>query len=201
MTPAALALPFSGWLNRILADYPLARERLAPHAGKVLELQVGPLSNRLRIGRTGDVEPLGEGADSTLDLVMRIPLARVPGLAAGDESAFKAVHFSGDSELASVLSTIARNVEWDVEEDLSRVVGDIAAHRIVHTAKTARSWAQDAHRRLNDNMAEYLTEESRLFIRRDDLESLTRENETLRDDVARLEARVNRLSSSPDKAS
>ena len=48
-----------------------------------------------------------------------------------EEAAFREVEMQGDAELAQEISFLARHLTWDVEEDLSRVVGDIAAHRVV----------------------------------------------------------------------
>jgi ubiquinone biosynthesis protein UbiJ len=115
----------------------------------------------------------------------------LPRLARGDESAFSEVVFEGDSEFASTLSSIARNVDWDIEEDLSRAIGDIGARRIVGSAQAAREWSSDAETRLMANVAEYLTEEKRAFATKRDFESLTTDNENLRDALARLEAKIN----------
>ena len=179
--------------NRVLADYPLAREQLQPHAGKSIAANVGPLECRLRITVDGLAEMIGEGNDTPPDVSFQIPLAFLPRLMQRDEAAFSQVVFSGDSEFASLLSTLARNIEWDIEEDLSKLVGDIAAHRIVDTAKRTNEWRQDATQRFTENVAEYLTEERRAFITRHDLETFALANEALRDDVARLEARLNHL--------
>ncbi len=179
--------------NRVLADYPLAREQLQPHAGKSIAAMVGPLEFRLRITADGLAEMIGEGADTSSDVSFQIPLGILPRLAQKDEGAFSQVVFTGDSEFASLLSTLARNIEWDIEEDLSKLVGDIAAHRIVDTARRTHQWRQDASLRFTENVAEYLVEEKRAFITRHDLETLSRANEALRDDVARLEARLNQL--------
>lgn len=184
-------------LNRVLRDYPLARERLAAHGGKMIAMTLGPASGRLRITPAGEVEPVGEGAADDAAVRFDIPLSLLPRLAAADDSAYHEVKFSGDSELAALLSELVRNLKWDVEEDLSKLVGDVAAHRIVDTARRGHEWRKDATQRLTENVAEYLTEEKRAFITADDLETLARENETLRDDVARLEARINQLTLIP----
>jgi ubiquinone biosynthesis protein UbiJ len=181
-------------INRVLADYPLAREQLAAHAGKIIDAHVGPLSWRLRVTADGGVEIVGEGRDDSPDATFHVPPFLLPRLAKKDESAFREVVFTGDSEFVALLSTIAREIEWDIEEDLSRIIGDIAAHRIVDTAKQARVWRKDASLRFTENVAEYLTEEKRAFITSTDLESFTRGNEMLRDELARLEARLELLS-------
>ena len=65
------------------------------------------------------------------DVVVRIPLSAALALAAGDERSRSQIQMSGDPAFAAVLGGVLRELRWDVEEDLSRVVGDIAAHRIV----------------------------------------------------------------------
>ena len=181
-------------INRVLADYPLARDQLSAHAGKIIDAQVGPLACRVRVATEGGVEIVGEGCNAPVDASFRVALALLPRLAQKDESAFREVVFTGDSEFVALLSTLAREVEWDIEEDLSKLVGDIAAHRIVDTAKQARAWRRDAGLRFTENVAEYLTEEKRAFITSTDLESFSRDNEMLRDELARLDARLDILS-------
>ena len=190
---AALNYPLVKLLNRVLSDYPMAREQLAGHAGKAIAAGVGPFDSRLRVAADGSVEMMGEGSDVPPDVTFQLPLRLLPRLLQRDEAAFREVVFSGDSEFAALLSRLAREIEWDIEEDLSKLVGDIAAHRMVDTIKRTHQWRQDAAQRITENIAEYLTEEKRAFITTNDLEALAQANETLRDDVARLEARLGKL--------
>jgi ubiquinone biosynthesis accessory factor UbiJ len=193
-------LPVVKLFNRVLSDYPAARERLRLHAGKSIGAEVGPVTTQMRVTAAGEMEMAGSSG-ATPDVAFQIPLSLLPALLRGDENAFSSVAFTGDSELASTLSTIARNVEWDVEEDLSKVVGDIAAHRIVGTVKSGGAWRRDASERLTENVAEYLTEERRAFITKSELETLARGNETLRDAIARLDARIANLSRTANPSS
>ena len=195
---AALNYPLVKLFNRVLSDYPLAREQLAKHAGKSIAASVGPFASRLRVAGDGFMEMIGEGGDAPPDVSLQIPLALLPRLAQKDEAAFREVVFTGESEFAALLSSLAREIEWDIEEDLSQWVGDIAAHRIVDTVKRTHAWRLDATQRFTENVAEYLTEEKRAFITKNDLETLARANETLRDDVARLEARLDKLNATSE---
>ena len=198
MLDTMLYFPLVKLFNRVLSDYPLARDRLRAHAGKTVAAKVGPLDMIMRVSDHGEMEMVGEGGvrgenQAVPDVSFQIPLALLPRLARGDESAFSEVVFTGDGELAATFSMVARNVEWDIEEDLSHLVGDIAAHRIVGTAKSFGGWTQDANTRLMANLAEYLTEERRSFITRRELEELAIANEALRDDLARFAVRLNKL--------
>jgi hypothetical protein len=42
-------LPAANIINRVLRDYPLARERLTPHALARVDVHVGPIAAALRI--------------------------------------------------------------------------------------------------------------------------------------------------------
>lgn len=217
MNSLAIDYPVVKFLNRVLADYPLARDLLKADTGKTIEATVGLASVRLRVSQNGDFELVGRtksAADNvpdaapevpllvTLrapsDVAFRIPANLLPRLASGDESAFSEVAFEGNSEFASTLSSIARNINWDVEEDLSQVIGDMAARRIVGSASATRLFIREAESRLLANVAEYLTEEKRAFTSKQELESLASENENLRDALARLEAKINAVLKSLD---
>jgi ubiquinone biosynthesis accessory factor UbiJ len=187
-------------INRVLGDYPLARERLAAHARARIDVTLGVLTVSIRLNEDGRVEPIGEGATDVAQVTVNIPLSAVPRLIKKDESAYREIAFTGDSELAHTLSNIARNVEWDVGEDLSQLLGggtvaDIVAERLTSGAKSITALRDEVGQRFTENMAEYLVHERNAFVTEDALEALTRDNETLRDDVARLEARVARLRS------
>jgi len=183
-------------IRRVLRDYPQAATQLSAYAGKSIMLHLGPVDARFRIAASGELELAGAEAAPNDDLTVAIPLSAVPELARKSEAAWRALALQGDGELAATLSNIAQNVQWDVEEDLSRVVGDIAAHRLVEGAKSVGAWQADARQRLAENVAEFLTEEKRLLLAKAELESFARSNESLRDDLARLEARVARLGKS-----
>lgn len=191
-------LPVIRLLNRVLSDYPAARQRLQMHQGKVVAASVGPVVTKMRVTVAGEMELVGEtGPDApaqTPDVSLNVPLSLLPALAAKDPAALSQIVFTGDSELAATLSDIARNIDWDIEADLSRVVGDAVAHRVISSAQRAHEWHVDAGQRFTANVAEYLTEERRAFITARELEALTLQNESMRDDIARLAARVVRLS-------
>jgi len=193
--PAAAAnAAASKLVNRVLSDYPMARERLTRHAQSRVDVHIGPISAALRITPQGGVEPVGDNA-ALAKVVFTVPLSALPGLLRKDANAYREMAFEGDSELAHALSTVARGVEWDIEEDLSRLLGggkfgDIVSHGLVGNAKSLKAWGDEAGQRFSENVAEYLIHERDAFITKDDLEKFARDNETLRDDVARLEARV-----------
>ncbi len=178
-------------VNHVLRGAPLALDRLRPHAGRTVLFHVGPLSTALTIQTTGEVVAAVEGAASDLDV--RISPFLLPRLAAGDDTAYDAIEMQGDAALASELAFLARHLRWDYEEDLSKVVGDIAAHRLAGAARGLARWSSDAALRMGQGAAEYWTEESPLIASRARVESFVQGVTELRAALERLEQRIERL--------
>ncbi|MBL8516168.1 MAG: ubiquinone biosynthesis protein [Betaproteobacteria bacterium] len=194
-----LQSPWARWINRILADYPDARARLVPHAGKVARFQSGPFDLALAVTADGAVEVASRMAP--VDLEVRVPPALLPRLARRDESAERDIAFTGDTALGADIRFLSRHLKWDVEADIGKALGDgvaadIVAHRVVGALKDLAGWQQEARERMGANIREYLTEERPALVPRRDVERFGRDVETLRDDVARLEARIRLLQES-----
>ncbi len=163
-------------------------ERLRPFAGKVIRAESFPLPLLLGIGENGEVIAPAPGAIP--DVTLRLTPGVMLRLAARDATAWHDITVEGDPHLAAALHHIARHVRWDIEEDLSRVFGDIAAHRMVETGRKLDTWGRQGADNLARSFAEYWTEEQPLIASRADVEQFNRDVDALRDDVARLEKLV-----------
>src|SRR5580692_8579273 len=71
------------------------------------------------------------------------------------------VHVRGDAEIANLYRELFAAARPDMEEELSRWIGDLPARRLAQIAKSVRSWARRARRTAGENIAEYLQEEGR----------------------------------------
>ncbi len=187
---ATLGWPFSLALNRLLEAEPWARERLAPFAGDTVELRNPPFpSLRLLILPGGTVEAAdGEPALTvTLKPDAFIQLARSP------EHFMRSLEVAGDPRLAAEVMVLARHLRWDAEEALSRVVGDVAGHRLAEVGRALVAWQADALRRLAHAVSDYAVDESRMLVAQADAAAFADAVARLRDAVERLEKRVDRL--------
>lgn len=140
---------------------------------------------------SGEVAPAG--ADAAPAATVRLGPGLMLRLAARDESAWREIDITGDTDFASAIHHVARNLRWDVEEDLSRVFGDIAAHRMAESGRTLQRWGEQAVENTGRAFAEYWTEEQPLIAGARDLEEFGRAVDQLRDDAARLEKRFENL--------
>jgi ubiquinone biosynthesis protein UbiJ len=190
ISQATLGWPFSFALNRLLDADPQARERLAPFAGETVELRAAPLPGlRFVILPGGRIEAGGEAPA----LVISLGPAAAATWLRGEEHFMRSVDVAGDARLASEVMVLLRHLRWDAEEDLAKVVGDVAAHRLTDLARGFAAWQVDAARRLAEAFADYAVEEKRLLVSRRDLAYFSSEVARLRDAVERLDKRVRRL--------
>ncbi len=197
MNPSATGL--AKVVNHLLARAPWARERLLPYSGSVLRLQLDPLRFDFEIDASGLLSaPAAAGDRGTVtDVTVSLPLGQLPAaLIGGSATLMNAVSVQGNAELADAIGFVFRNLEWDAEDDLARVIGDIPAHRIADTARALKRNHDRAIAAFGANLSEYFAEEQAILVTQGLTRSFEGEIRSLRDDLARLEKRVLRLGKS-----
>lgn len=177
-------------LNHLLAANAWARERLEAFAGRHIRLAGGPLVLELTLDVEGYFRAPGELDATAPAVTIELP-ADAPFRFLFDRSALLAsARISGTADLTETLAFVFRNLKWDIEEDLSQVVGDIVARRVVRAGQAAVAWQQQAGRNLAANTAEYLSEESGVLVPAREMACLRSEIEALGAETARLEQRL-----------
>ncbi len=178
-------------LNHLLAQSGWAMPRLAKFAGRTARFRIAPFSFACTVQDDGLLHEAAR--DATADATLVIPPTLLPRLALQEERAYALIETLGDAALIEEVVFLARNLRWDAAEDLSRFTGDIAAERIVQFATSARNQARRTALNLAEALTEYLTEERPLIAKRTSIAGFGTQVEALRDEVARLEQRINGL--------
>jgi ubiquinone biosynthesis protein UbiJ len=99
----------------------------------------------------------------------------------------------GDAEIANSYRQLFSVARPDMEEELSRIVGDFPARRLSQLAIQTAAWARKARRTAGENIAEYLQEESRDLVNKPELEEFLQGVDAVREAADRVEARLARL--------
>jgi ubiquinone biosynthesis protein UbiJ len=191
-----LLRPLAALLNRQLRSKTPARELCAELEDRVFAVRVKDTSLAMYIivgpGEIVLSNEYSEEPDVTITGSL-LSLARLGG--PGGDAAIRdgTLDLTGDSELALEFQKLLRYGRPDLEEELSGVVGDVVAHSIGEFARNARRWGKETTSTLRQNVSEYLQEESRAVPSRYETDVFREEVESLRDDVARFEARLKRL--------
>lgn len=126
------------FLNHVLMQEPQAQERLRRQQGKPVRVAWGDFHLTLAATPAGLLErPAGDRQPELHVTVSQTsPLELARQVVGGGRPM---VDIRGDVQLAAEVAWLVDNVRWDVEEDLSRVVGDAAAHTLVRGASAAAS--------------------------------------------------------------
>jgi ubiquinone biosynthesis protein UbiJ len=177
-------------VNHVLSQHAWARQRLASFVGQSVLFRCPPFPD-LAFGIL-ESGLLGQAATPAALTVSLRPSA-LPLVLARDDAALKQVDIEGSAELAETVQFLFRHLSWDVEEDLSRLFGDALAHRMAAGGEAFIGWQREAAARLGENFAEYWKEEQPLLARPADVSAFCRDVDALRDDVARLEKRLELL--------
>lgn len=184
-------------LNRLFAQTPGARDLLARHAGRTLALDMVIHRATLQIEEGGGLHAAVEtDADATIfvtpDVLLRIP--------AQGKAALRELRTEGDAEFLSAFNDAFQQLDLDAEAELSRLLGPVLGFRAAEAGRALSSWIRQAGEDTARAFAEYAVQESPMLASTLDVDRFVREVDQLRDDTARLEARLNQLAaSSPEK--
>jgi ubiquinone biosynthesis accessory factor UbiJ len=186
-----LTTTFGNLLNRGLPRSPRARQLCAELAGKSLAIVVRDIarirvaSNGLQLSVTRDETP----ADATISggPLSLLALSGESGAAVlqrGD------VTVSGETDTAQAFRELIALLRPDLEEELSLVVGDVAAHQLGRFARLTANWGRHAADSTLKNLSEYLGHERADLVSRNEGEQFLRGVDQVREGVDRLQARL-----------
>src|SRR5471032_1493421 len=185
MAPAVAAI------NHLLAQEPWARQQLAVHAGKIACIDTGAVALRLQVDSAGMLK--AADGDVPANVTIRVKLSDLPLIAQNRERAFSYVQIEGDAEFANAISNLSKSLRWEAEYDLEKVLGPIAAVRMVSGARSVFEAIRNGHQKLAENVAEFLLDEKPVLIRPQTVEAFSADVVRLRDDVERAAKRLAKL--------
>lgn len=185
------AAPASAVINHLLAQEPWARSELQRHAGKIASIDAGVAALRLRVTADGLLE--AAPADEAARVTIRVKPADLPLIVQNRERAFSYVQIEGDAEFANALSSLSQSLRWEAEVDLEKLVGPLAASRMVSGARSAFEAVRTGQQKLAENVAEFLLDEQQLLVRPQAVDEFSTDVTRLRDDVERAAKRLAKL--------
>ena len=191
-----LLKPLTAMINRQIAAKTPARELCEELADRTLAVRVDNTALSVYLVVTDGTLQIAATPVDDPDVIITgslISLARLAGPAGEDLIRDGAVEITGDAVIAQRFQKLLRYGRPDLEEEISGVVGDVAAHGIGEFARGMGAWGRQAGDTMRQNLGEYLQEESRVAPSRYEVNAFRDEVETLRDDVARFDARLKRL--------
>lgn len=192
--PAGRALELA--LNRALALDADTRAELVALDGRRVALTLDSLAlavtvegDALKVGPVGDADRADLSVRSTLGGLLK----QLPMLRRDDAPPVGQMRIEGDAELARRLQRLAERFDPDWGKPFAAVFGDVLGTQIANGLAFALRRARIAAREFAGSAADYLTEESRDVVGREELNAFHDDVDAIRDDVERIAARVARL--------
>lgn len=198
--PDALLAAAEGTINAVLALDPEGAARLGSVQGRVLLVELDGFGTRIYVvpGESGLL--LSGAYEAEPDCTVRgspAALLRMAMAEHREDSVFEgAVQIDGDNRVAQALGEVFQGLDIDWEEQLSKLIGDTLAHRIMRQARAGERWARQSGDTLTRDAREWLQEEGRILPTDDEMQAFLDGVDSIRDDVERLAARVERLAGS-----
>ena len=184
-TASTLAAALESAFDLYLKQDPQSLQRCADMTGKCIAMALSGTGLIFYFLPDGDVDTLLTGSP--------LGFARL-GLDSREDALFQgAVQIEGDTEIGQQFQDIIAASDWDWEEQLSKVTGDIVAHQAGKLLHQVQRFARDSSNTFADNSSEYLQEEAQLLPTRVEVKYFLDDVDLLRSDVDRLNARVDRL--------
>lgn len=184
-------------LNHLLRHEQHARALLRPLAGRVARIAAGPLTLQFAIGPDGLVQASQADPQVRIQVDLRAFLQAGPASEQGampdPDRLLRHAQVQGDADFARVLARVAAELRPDPEEDLSRLVGDVAAVRIMGALRAARHEAGASGARAARQAADYLAGERPWLVSKAPFERFAAEVNELARAVERLAERAGRL--------
>jgi len=191
-----IALRLEGILNRVIRDSG-ADQHLRNLEGRVVAVSIRGLDvTGYAAVSNGAIRVVG-----TPDEAPDITVSGTPGALmqlcrrGADPELFRtgSVRIEGDAQSMLDIKALFSALDFDAEEALAKILGDTLARKAANGVRSLSRWAKGAADSGAAGLAETLVEETRLLASRPRAERFIDNVDTLRDDMARLQQRIERL--------
>lgn len=195
--PTPLLAAAEAALNRYIALDPEGARGFEQIHGAIVAIEIEGLNARLTLIPGPERVQIFGDYDAAPDCLIRgnpLAIARM-GMSERKEAVLSSgeVRIEGDTAVGQRFSEAMAGLNVDWEEQLSKLVGDPVAHQVGQGIRSLGDWGRRTGETFRANLKEYLEEEARLLPTRYEVDAFLSQVDVLRDDVERLEARIERL--------
>jgi ubiquinone biosynthesis protein UbiJ len=184
-------------INRYLALDPEMLGKLGEFDGKVIKLEMVGINKTLyMLPNESGIQVLAD-YDGDADTVLRgtpISLFKMGLVSNAANLLLKGeVEISGDTRLGHKFKNVFSQMDIDWSEPLAGLVGDDLAYQLQQAGSKLGRWGKDSVKSVSSSFSEYLQEESRDVVTETELEIFYEDVDRLRNDVDRLQAKINMM--------
>ena len=174
-------------INHLLNQNDWMQSKLKPYSGMIIQLEIDALLLKFAVDNKGQLS--ANSSEILPDACIQMTIKSLIELITQKKR--NGITVKGNLDLANDFSKVIEALEWDIEEDLSHVIGDIPATEITKISKRLLKDKKNNIRNLAENFIEYWQEENKILSKNHDLDIFNGHVDELAEDVDRVEAKIN----------
>ena len=179
-------------INHLIYGESWACKRLQDYAGKVVRIRVFPLIDfTFMIQEDGQISTIPTG--TTIDATISFSASMLPFLLTKNDAVYNNIETSGDDDMAKELIDIGKHLHWDAAQDLSKIIGDIPANRVVQASGSLVDWHTKNINNFSETLAEFCLEEQPVLAKALSIKHYIEDVDRMQKDTDALEQRINNL--------
>ena len=187
-------------INRYLALDPEMLDKLGQFNGKVIKLEMTGINKTLyMLPNDSGIQVLTEhqGPADTVLQGSPVSLFKMGLVSNAAELLLKGeIEITGDTRLGHQFKNVFSQMDIDWSEPLADLLGDSLAYQVQQSAGKLARWGKESVKSVSTSFSEYLQEESRDVVTGTELNIFNEAVDQCRNDVDRLQARVDALANS-----
>ncbi|KDN13252.1 hypothetical protein BGI40_06170 [Snodgrassella communis] len=176
-------------LNHLIQQNVELKTRWQQHQQRVIALVLPMLTLKGRIDAQGFWQEDCAEADTTI----MIASSALSKMLSGIQPGVGDVHISGDHALGMAILPLIQALQYDWRNDLTRLLGDTVGGKVAQELENLYQHGRAISHGIAAQVADYVRESDAAVVGQQQLQQFTAQVETLRDDSARLAARIARL--------
>jgi len=180
-------------VNKVLSLDEEILSSLETLTGKVFEIDFLNTDIRIFILPSGEGITLASEYEGKADVAIKGRPSALLGMITAEKIGAGDIEINGNVGLAQKFQSILKNIDVDWEEYLSHFVGDITAHNVGNFLRGVNRFAKATGTTIGLDISEYLRYEKEALLDKSELDEFIHTVDKLRNDVERLQKRVERL--------
>ena len=175
--------------NHLLSQNDWMQSDLINHKNKIVIIEISGFKTIFKVKGDGQVEMINDSKDYNCKI--KLTVNDLIGQLVNNKNG--KISIEGDIELANKISQVLRKIEWDLEEDLAKYIGDIPAIQTTKALKKIKNTTKENIKTLTSSLIEYWQEENKILAKTRDVEMFNKKIDTIVEDTERVEARINNI--------
>lgn len=184
-------------LNALLSREDWAKQKVSLHAGKTVRLNITSKQLVMSILADGSVEQASDDMPANVTLTLdNEALSALPNAIrekASMDTLASLMHIEGDAGLASLVAELAQNLRWDVEAELTQLVGPFAANLFISTFKKLRDTSKTVGEKGLEKTKAFLSQDYHVIVQAPVVDELKEDIQRLHQQMTKLEQRIQQL--------